>query len=275
MSRRRPHNFNFIQNQSRSGSGSRSNPNQLSLQPNLVPDAVSDATVNLPAGPAHPDVPDVDPVVDPAADSAIPPVDLPPPSHLGAHMVQILEFLREEGHDRLPLLHPDKLPHTFCWKKNWKREGDQAKPFAHGWGGLEGSRAEKIANDYEARIAEQSQMSTEGRSVASKKKNRTFKVGLIETVPAASSSQAHCRTSVDQAEENARLKRLIEEQDQRYVNIIDFFSIIAMDSPNLARVMQERGVMSTQPPSIPTEQADAAVHELMRDLGIDDFDVDP
>ncbi|CAN8307576.1 unnamed protein product [Cochlearia groenlandica] len=73
--------FNFIQNQSRSGSGSRYNPNQFPLQPNPVPDAVSDPTINLPACPAHPDVPAVDPiadpVVDPATDPAIPHVDLP------------------------------------------------------------------------------------------------------------------------------------------------------------------------------------------------------
>ncbi|CAN8319579.1 unnamed protein product [Cochlearia groenlandica] len=75
--------------------------------------------------------------------------------------------------------------------------------------------------------------------------------------------------------DGARLKRLIEEQDQRYAIIIDFFSIIAMDSPNLARVMQARGVMPTHPPVIPPEQADVVAQELRRDLDINDFDIDP
>ncbi|CAN8323925.1 unnamed protein product [Cochlearia groenlandica] len=96
----------------------------------------------------------------------------------------------------------------------------------------------------------------------------------METVPAASSSQPR-RTAKDRAEENDRLRQQIEEQDLRYQNITDFFSIIAMESPNLARLMEQRGVLLNQPPVIPPEVAEAAAQDLGRDLEIDDFVVDP
>ncbi|CAN8289468.1 unnamed protein product [Cochlearia groenlandica] len=92
----------------------------------------------------------------------------------------------------------------------------------------------------------------------------------MEIVPAASSSQA-LRTAQDHAEENVRLGQEIEEQDHRYQNITDFFSIIAMESPNLARMMQSRGFQAFQPPVIPPKVAEAAGQDLKRDLGIDDF----
>ncbi|CAN8243640.1 unnamed protein product [Cochlearia groenlandica] len=128
------------------------------------------------------------------------------------------------------------------WKNEWKKKGDAAKP---------------LPMDEE---------------VASKKKNRIFGVGSIETVPADSSSQPH-RTPQDHTEKNARLRQQIEEHDRRYHNITDFFSIIAMESPNLARLMQSWGVQLTQPPVIPPNVAEAATHELRRDLGIDDFEL--
>ncbi|CAN8306739.1 unnamed protein product [Cochlearia groenlandica] len=162
-------------------------------------------------------------------------------------MAWILEFLCMEGHDRLPLLDPDKPPYTFWFCDN--------------------KVTRSVADTMKSYFVEP--------HVAPKKKNYTFGVGSIETVPAASSSQAHRRTYEDHAEENARLKKAYRGAGSAIRQHHDFFSIITMDSPNLARVVQERGVMPTKPPTIPPEQADAAAQELRRDLGIDDFDVDP
>ncbi|CAN8319975.1 unnamed protein product [Cochlearia groenlandica] len=115
------------------------------------------------------------------------------------------------------------------------------------------SRSEKIVNAYEARLA--------GRVAPKTKKHRTFGVGSIETVPAASSSQTR-RTAQDHAEENVRLREQLAEQEVRYQNITDFFSIITMESPNLARLMQRRGVQPTQPPVIPSDVAATAAQDL-------------
>ncbi|CAN8243557.1 unnamed protein product [Cochlearia groenlandica] len=51
---------------------------------------------------------------------------------------------------------------------------------------------------------------------------------------------------------------------------MDFSSIIAMESPNLARLMEARGVKPTQQPVVPPEVA--AAQDLGHDLGIDDFE---
>ncbi|CAN8255482.1 unnamed protein product [Cochlearia groenlandica] len=107
--------------------------------------------------------------------------------------------------------------------------------------------------------------------VSPKKKNRTFGLGSMDTVLTVSLSHPH-RTPQVHAEENVWLRQQIDDQDRRYQNIIDFFSIITMESPNLPRLMQSRGVKPTQPPVILREVAEAATHELGRDLGIEDFE---
>ncbi|CAN8289351.1 unnamed protein product [Cochlearia groenlandica] len=75
--------------------------------------------------------------------------------------------------------------------------------------------------------------------------------------------------------ENTRLRRELAESNARFATVTDLFSIIAMDSPNLAEEMRRRGLAPAQPPVIPPGQANLAAQELNRDLGIDDFQIDP
>ncbi|CAN8289480.1 unnamed protein product [Cochlearia groenlandica] len=158
-------------------------------------------------------------------------------------------------------------PHGYCFQleEGLKAGGRQGEAFYDGWRGLAGScrlldQPHSLVVAGGCYIACMTPINGEGSGPSLQSKRTVL-----------SESQTPHNTSQDHAEKNAHLRRHIEEKDQRYANITNFFSIIAMESPNLARMMQARGITPTQPPVIPPEKADATIHELGRDMEIEDL----
>ncbi|CAN8255502.1 unnamed protein product [Cochlearia groenlandica] len=73
------------------------------------------------------------------------------------------------------------------------------------------------------------------------------------------------------AEKNVRLRRELQDTNANFKTMNDLFLIIAMDNPNLAHAMPERGLVVDQELEVRPDEEPSS-QELGRDVGIDNFD---